>query len=255
MGKTEGKKNKNGPRYITMFLSELIATGCLMFLGCMGCIPEVDTPPAVHHMSSLSFGLVVLLIIQGFGHISGAHLNPAVTICAVLTNIVTPIMAVVYVIAQFIGAILGFALLKILIPEDYSKPGFCMTLPHTLLTTLQALAIETIITTILIIIVCAVWDKRNADKSDSVPLRFGFVLVAISMVAGPFTGASMNTVRTFAPALLEGNFQYQWIYWVGPNTGAVLGTGLYKYLFDEKVEESTVEESFQLEDQNNAEKI
>lgn len=58
-----------------------------------------------------------------------------------------------------------------------------MTLPHTLLTTLQALAIETIITTVLIIIVCAVWDKRNADKSDSVPLRFGFVIVAISMVA------------------------------------------------------------------------
>ncbi|XP_018572435.1 aquaporin-like isoform X2 [Anoplophora glabripennis] len=254
---SKGKRHRNGPKYFTMFMSELIATGTLMFLGCMGCVPEVDNPPAVHHMSSLSFGLVVLLIIQGFGHISGAHLNPAVTICALLTNIVTPIMAVVYIIAQFIGAILGFALLKILIPKDYSKPGFCMTLPNTLLTTLQALAIETIITTILIIIICAVWDKRNADKSDSVPLRFGFVLVAISMVAGPFTGASMNTVRTFAPAVLEGNFQDQWIYWVAPNIGAVLGTGLYKYLFSEKEEESTAEENIQFEDdiQNNPEKI
>lgn len=59
-----GKKNKNGPRYVTMFMSELIATAILMFLGCMGCVPEVDNPPAVHHMTSLSFGLVVLLIIQ-----------------------------------------------------------------------------------------------------------------------------------------------------------------------------------------------
>ncbi|KAJ8911830.1 hypothetical protein NQ315_012560, partial [Exocentrus adspersus] len=119
----------------------------------------------------------------GFGHISGAHLNPAVTICAVLTNVVTPIMAVIYVIAQFLGAILGFSLLKILIPDDYFNPGFCMTLPNNLITSLQALAIEIIITTILIVVVCAVWDKRNIDKPDSVPLRFGFVIVAISMVA------------------------------------------------------------------------
>lgn len=252
MAKNKGNKNKNGqnnPKYFTMFMSEFIATGLMVFLGCMGCIKEVDNPPPTHHMTSLSFGLVILLIIQGFGHISGAHLNPAVTLCALLINVVTPLMAVVYVIAQFAGAILGYALLKVLIPDYYIKPTFCMTLPLERVTTIQALAIETIITTVLIIIVCAVWDKRNADKPDSVPLRFGFVIVAISMVAGPFTGASMNTVRTFAPALLEGNFNFQWIYWVGPNIGAVLGTGLYKFIFAVKEEDEIIsEESFQLED-------
>ncbi|KAJ8942290.1 hypothetical protein NQ318_005608 [Aromia moschata] len=199
------------------------------------------------------FNFIILnFIFQGFGHISGAHLNPAVTIAAILNNLLTPMMGVVYVVAQFVGAISGFALLKILIPQDYTKPGFCMTLPHSLITTLQALAIETIITSVLIIVVCAVWDKRNADKPDSVPLRFGFVIVAISMVAGPFSGASMNTVRTFAPAVLEGNYKDQWIYWVGPNIGAILGCGLYKYLFGFKnQEDSYTEEGTHLEDISN----
>ncbi|KAJ8942301.1 hypothetical protein NQ318_005619 [Aromia moschata] len=166
-----------------MFMAELIGTAILLLLGCMGCIPEVDNPPAMHHMSSFSFGFVILLIIQGFGHISGAHLNPAVTIAAVLNNILTPKMGIVYVVAQFLGALFGFAILKELMPKDYVKPGFCMTLPHSLISHQQALIIETLITTILIMVVCAVWDKRNTDKPDSVPLRFAFIVVAISMVA------------------------------------------------------------------------
>ncbi|KAJ8976591.1 hypothetical protein NQ317_004689 [Molorchus minor] len=131
-----GSETNKCQQYFTMFMAEVIGTGVLMFLGCMGCVTQVDDPPAVHHMSSLAFGLIILLIIQAFGHISGAHLNPAVTIAALLNNVMSLPMGVVYFIAQFIGAISGFALLK-----------------------------------------------------------------------GPFTGASMNTVRTFCPALLEGNFE------------------------------------------------
>ncbi|XP_056634906.1 aquaporin AQPAn.G-like isoform X2 [Diorhabda sublineata] len=228
---TDERKKYATPKALTLFASEFLGTGLMMFMGCMGCITEVDNPPAVHHFASLSFGLMILLIIQAFGHISGAHLNPGVTFAAVVMKLLSPTMAGIYVMAQFSGAILGFGLLKVLMPSDYYKDGFCMTLPHTLLTPMQALAIETIITATLIIVVCAVWDKRNEDKSDSVPLRFAFVIAGISMVAGPLTGASMNTARSLAPALLLGNFKHIWVYWIGPNIGAILGVGIYKLLF------------------------
>ncbi|XP_060516952.1 aquaporin AQPAe.a-like isoform X2 [Cylas formicarius] len=223
-------------QYVVNFLSELLGTTLLMFLGCMGCITQVDNPPAVHHMSSLAFGLVILLIIQIFGHISGAHLNPAVTISTVIFKMLTPLMGLVYIVAQFLGALLGFALLRVLMPQDYVVSGFCATKPHALITPMQGLAIETIITCVLILVCCGVWDKRNAEKQDSTPARFGFIVAAISMVAGPLTGASMNTARSFPPAFFDRDYSAHWIYWVGPNVGAILGCGLYSYLFAEEEE-------------------
>ncbi|XP_050309701.1 aquaporin-like isoform X2 [Anthonomus grandis grandis] len=230
-------------------MSELIGTALLMFLGCMGCAPQADDPPAVHHMSSLSFGLVVLLIIQAFGHISGAHLNPAVTIATVIFKMLSPAMGVIYVAGQFLGATFGFALLKILMPRAWLVDGFCATKPHEKSTPMQALAIETIITCVLILVCCGVWDKRNEQKQDSTPARFGFIVAAISMVAGPITGASMNTARSFAPAVLASDYQDQWIYWIGPNLGAILGCGLYSFLFAYE-EENPEAEQTELEEIN-----
>lgn len=242
------KKGDTKKQFFVNFMAEVIGTALLMFLGCMGCTPQADNPPAVHHMSSLSFGLVVLLIIQIFGHVSGAHLNPAVTISTVIFKMLSPAMGAVYIVAQFLGAIFGFALLRILLPAPWVVPGFCFTKPHADSTAMQCLAIELIITCTLILVCCGVWDKRNEAKQDSVPARFGFIICAISMVAGPITGASMNTARSFAPAFWEGNYTDQWIYWVGPNAGAILGCGIYAYLFAYKEEQE--DEGTELEEVN-----
>ncbi|XP_066147571.1 aquaporin AQPAn.G-like isoform X2 [Euwallacea fornicatus] len=246
MGFGRGDSKKH---YFTNFMSELLGTSLLMFLGCMGCAPQADNPPAVHHMSSLSFGLVILLIIQIFGHVSGAHLNPAVTISTVILKMLSPLMALVYITAQFLGATVGFALLKILMPQEWVVPGFCATKPHPKVTPMQALAIESLITCVLILVCCAIWDRRNAEKQDSVPARFGFIIAAISMVAGPITGASMNTARSFAPAVLEGDYSHQWIYWIGPTVGAILGCGIYVFLFHHE-EEKNDENGTELEEVN-----
>lgn len=120
---------------------------------------------------------------QIFGHISGAHLNPAVTLSTVLLKMLSPAMGVVYVAGQFLGATFGFALLKVLMPQDWVVPGFCATKPHSKSTPLQAVAIETIITCVLILVCCGVWDKRNENKQDSTAARFGFIVAGISMVA------------------------------------------------------------------------
>lgn len=126
------RRRSTKPSLLTLGLSELLGTGLLLFLGCMGCIGAIDSMPLPHHASSLSFGLVIMLIIQVrnkknkygvrisifflqmFGHISGAHLNPGVTMATVFLGILKPLTAVIYIVAQFVGAILGFALLKVI---------------------------------------------------------------------------------------------------------------------------------------------
>ncbi|KAK5646036.1 hypothetical protein RI129_004500 [Pyrocoelia pectoralis] len=210
----------------------------------MGCVSGIDIVPVPHHLSGIIFGLTVLLIIQLFGHISGAHLNPAVTLSSALQGHLRPLLVPIYIAAQFIGAFLGFGLLKVLIPQDLdeevnsngngttTKPGLCSTTLHPKLSSMQALAIEVIITTVLIMICCSVWDKRNAKNTDSTSIRFGLIISVISMVAGPFTGASMNTVRSFAPAVYNGDWDSHWVYWVGPTLGALIGTFSYKFVFE-----------------------
>lgn len=249
------KKNKAICNVLVLGLAELLGTALLLFLGCMGCVSKADIVPSPHHLSALIFGLSVLLIIQLFGHISGAHLNPAVTLSCALQGKLRPLLVPIYIIAQFLGGLLGFGALKVLIPEDLitndisntdtntttTQFGICSTTLHPKLTSIQAVAIETIITTVLIMICCSVWDKRNAQNTDSTPVRFGLIVSVLSMTAGPFTGASMNTARSFAPAVFNGDWEAHWVYWVGPTLGAFVGTFMYRFIF-ENTEDDDVNE-------------
>ena len=100
-------------------------------------------------------------------------------------------MAIVYFVAEMLGAFLGFGLLILLTPQNIFRPdgisieipaaGYCSTVPHESLTDVQAVFIEFFATSILIFICCASWDPRNSDKQDSVPLKFGFAVAALSI--------------------------------------------------------------------------
>lgn len=124
-------------------------------------------------------------------------------------------MACVYFVAQMLGAFMGYGLLMIMTPADLifpsEGPGLCVTMPHSNLTAFQALAFEYIATTVLIMICGGVWDPRNAKHQDSIPLRFGFAIMAIGLIVGPFTGASMNPARSFGPALWNHDFTMHWV--------------------------------------------
>lgn len=89
-------------------------------------------------------------------------------------------MAGLYIIAQFVGAFMGYGLLIILTPQQIMKESFCVTKPNPMLNAFQAFGVEFIGTSALIWICCAIWDPRNAKSHDSVPIRFGFVIVALS---------------------------------------------------------------------------
>ncbi|KAI4465196.1 aquaporin transporter [Holotrichia oblita] len=195
---------------LELFVAEFVGTGLLLFLGCMGCAVAPNSYPIVsHYFHALTFGLAVLICVQIIAHISGAHLNPAVTIATVIFGHVKPLIGVVYVVAQFLGATLGFGLIKLLLPDIYveteyvnnfnvtvTRHGLCTTVPHPQISTFQA----------------------------------------------PFTSGSMNPARSFGPALLNGEWDRHFIYWVGPILGSVVASYFYKILYHLPNEENNVVE-------------
>lgn len=104
-------------------------------------------------------------------------------------------MACIYFVAQMIGAFMGYGLLMVVTPANIFRPlnatgpNLCVTVPYEELSPIEAVAMEYISTSILIFIVGGVWDPRNAQYQDSIPLKFGFAITAIGMILGPFTGA------------------------------------------------------------------
>lgn len=146
-------------------------------------------------------------------------------------------MGILYIISEIVGAILGFGLLKMLTPNKFltpnepSDPGLCMTLPHSDLSVGQAFFIEFFLTCALISVICGAWDPRNQKNSDSTPIRIGLTVAALSIAGGPYTGASMNPVRSLAPALWNWDWRNHWIYWVAPLIAALMSSIFYKMIF------------------------
>lgn len=178
---------------ITLVLAELIGIALVMFFGCMGCIPYGGSTNQLQTV--LNFGFIIMSMIQVFGYISGAYINPSVTIAAVIYKKLSIKMGLFYIIAQMIGSFIGVGLLKVVVPANLfisnttSDAGFCMTVPHADLSNMQALVIEFIATTVLVCVNLAVWDHRNEKYQDSAPIKFGFVVFVLSSTAGPLTGA------------------------------------------------------------------
>ncbi|XP_068144014.1 aquaporin AQPcic-like [Drosophila tropicalis] len=236
---------------ICCFLGELLGTAILVFLGCMGCV-KTESFPNSHLQIILNFGFAVLIAIQCFGCVSGAHLNPAVTVAAYVYEMVSLPLAFLYVVAQLLGAFIGYGLLKVLLPETTLSAGvgLCVTVPHAEVTSAQAFGIEFVITAILILVCCGVWDPRNSKFHDSVAIRFGLAIACLACAAGPFTGASMNPARSFAPALWNTHFEYNWIYWLAPLSSAAVTAIAYKAVFRREVVEAEITSNEKLRELN-----
>lgn len=168
-----------------VFLAEFIGTALLLFLGCSGCVNWFGSPPSLL-LVALNFGLVVMIVIQIFGCVSGAHINPAITVAAFMMKHISLPTAAIYVIGQTLGAFVGFGLLKVLMPqrlfdESAAFGGLCITMPHPEITVGLAFAVEFVASTCLVLMCCGVWDPRNANTYDSVGLRFGLGLTALAV--------------------------------------------------------------------------
>lgn len=218
-------------RYCKIIAAEFVATTLLLFLGCMTCVPIdglTDQPPMY---SAIGFGVVVLFLITSFGHLSGAHMNPSVTLSAVIWGSMSIPLGIAYFITQAAASIAGYGLLVVVSPIDLVPDSVCATVPHPNHMAYQALIIEIFLSTALGFINCAVWDPVNKEKQDAIPLKFGFTIAALSLAGGPLTGASMNPTRSLAPAVWTGNWNAHWVYWVGPIIGGALAPIMYKFLW------------------------
>ncbi|XP_076180852.1 aquaporin-like [Ptiloglossa arizonensis] len=222
---------------LTIGLAEVIGTAMFVFIGCTGCIGTLTTIPSVLQIA-LTFGLAVMIAIQCVGHISGAHLNPAITVATLILGKKSLPMTVLYIFSQCIGSMIGFGLLKVITPSDLilasstaSADSFCITNIHNDLNDLQGFLTEVLATGILVFFACGLWDHRNASNTDSASMRFGLCVAALCMAFIPYTGCSLNPARSLGPAVWNGSWSHHWIYWLAPLCGSVIASILYRCLF------------------------
>lgn len=204
-------------------LSELLGTFTLVFAG-TGAIVINDVSGGVigHAGIALTFGLVVMAMIYTFGEVSGAHLNPAVTLGFAVAGRFEWKNVPGYVLAQIIGAVAASGVVHWLFPA-HEKLG--ATLPAG--SAMQSVVLELILTAILMLVIL-----RNStgakEKGITAGIAIGGVIALEAMFAGPICGASMNPVRSLAPALVSGHLEHLWIYLAAPTLGALLAVPLAK---------------------------
>jgi aquaporin Z len=200
------------------WLSEFIGTFALVFAGTGAIVINSATNGAITHVGiALTFGLVVLAMIYTFGDVSGAHLNPAVTIAFSAARRFSWREVPTYVAAQIAGAFAASGLLRILFPRD-AKLG--ATLPAG--SDMQSFILELVLTFILMLVILSV-STGAKEKGITAGVAIGAVIALEAMFAGPICGASMNPARSLAPALVGFHLQALWIYLIAPTLGALVG--------------------------------
>ncbi|XP_028282818.1 aquaporin-4-like isoform X1 [Parambassis ranga] len=191
---------------------------------------EEKPPPADLVLISLCFGLSIATMVQCFGHISGGHINPAVTAAMVVTRKLSLAKAVFYVVAQCLGAITGAGILYLVTPAAV-RGSLGVTTVNSDISLGHGLLVELLITFELVFTVFATCDPKRTDLGGSASLAIGFAVAIGHLFAIPYTGASMNPARSFGPALVTLHFENHWVYWVGPILGGIMAAGLYEYLY------------------------
>lgn len=209
------------------YVSELIGTFALVFVGTGAAVVNELRDGAITHVGiALAFGLTIMVMIYSVGEISGAHFNPAVTVAFWLTGKFPAKEIAPYLGAQFIGALLGSALLRLLLPAN--------TLGETVASvgSGNAFVLEIILTFLLMFVISNVALGSNVQGMFAGVAIGGTVLIC-AMAFGPVTGASMNPARSFAPALVGGIWDGIWIYLTAPFIGAGLAAYVWKWLVND----------------------
>ncbi|BFZ13348.1 hypothetical protein BsWGS_16387 [Bradybaena similaris] len=212
-------------------VAEFVGTLLLTLVGCGSCIDLRDdnkTSPIVQ--VALCFGLSVATVVWAIAHISGGHINPAVTAAMLATRKISLAKAVFFILFQLIGAVVGAGILFGLTPADYHG-NLGMTKISKKINLGQAIGVELFITFMLVFTVFASCDSKRRDLNGSTPLSIGFSVTMCHLWAIDYTGSSMNTARSFGPALIMGDWENHWVYWLGPILGGLIAGLLYEHLF------------------------
>jgi aquaporin Z len=205
--------------------AEAIGTFTLVFAGTGAIIVDAATGGGVSHVGvAITFGLVVMAMIYAVGDVSGAHLNPAVTVGFVLARRFELRRAPGYIVAQFAGAFAASGVLRVIFP---ASPTLGETLPSG--AAWQSFTLETILTFLLMFVILRV-SAGSKEKGITVAIAVGGVVALEAMFAGPICGASMNPARSLAPAIVAGHTHVLWVYLIAPLLGAAIGVACEKGL-------------------------
>ncbi len=198
-------------------LAELIGSFALVFAGTGAIIINDVSGGAVTHVGvALTFGLVVLAMVYSLGDVSGAHLNPAVTLGFFAARRFPARDVAPYVLTQCAGALLASGLLRALFPEQATLGA---TLPVG--SVARSFVLETILAWLLMFVVLNV-STGGQEKGIMAGVAVGAVVALEALFAGPICGASMNPARSLGPALVSGHVQSLWVYLTAPVLGACL---------------------------------
>ena len=231
-------------------IAELIGTMTLVLIGCGSAMmlldPAYGTLPYL--IVALAFGLAIIIIAYAIGNISGAHVNPAVSIGAYLSNRISAKELLGYIISQTIGAIIGSALLSVLFSiagkTDQTGAFGANALPTTTAlvpAAIPALLVEIILTFLFVLCVLGATDEKRGDTSKA-GIIIGLALTAVHILGIGFTGTSVNPARSIGPAIFasaNGNLQPikdLWVFIVGPVIGACLASAVYSFLNTQETE-------------------
>ena len=195
-------------------------------------------------MISLGHGAVIALMVYAFGHVSGAHINPAVTIPMMITKKISVADGIGYIIFQVIGAIIATLSLMAILPE-IGKPvlwgghvGPSELLNHSIM---SGFVVEVILTFFLVVVIFMTAVHKKAPKS-VYGAAIGGMVFLLHVVGVPLTGASMNPARSLAPAVATGDaglLEIQWLYWVAPIVGGIIAGVIMNYVFVNNDESKT----------------
>lgn len=215
-------------------VAEYIGTAVIVLIGCGSCInwgsPEKPQGEATMVQIAIGFGITVASMVQALGHVSGGHLNPAVTIGMLFVGRVSLLRSFFYLCSQLIGGITGAAILRAVTPVA-RQGALGGTALSEGVTPLMGLGVETCITFILVLTVFGVCDANRLDVQGSAPLAIGLSVTTCHVFAVRYTGAGMNVARSFGPAVMSGMFDDHWVFWLGPVLGGVIAAVVYENVF------------------------
>lgn len=205
-------------------VAEALGTFALVFAGCGAVMVDAKTHQLGHVGVAITFGLVIMAMIYAVGHISGAHLNGAVTLAFALTRHFPWSRAIAYWGAQLVGAVAAAALLRASL-GNVAHVG--ATLPSG--SQLQSFLWEIVLTAFLMSVIMAVATDTRA-VGEAAAIAVGGTVGLDAMFGGPISGASMNPMRSAGPAVVSGDLHSLWIYLVAPPIGAAIGAFVYQFI-------------------------
>jgi MIP family channel proteins len=210
---------------VQRFVAECVGTFALVFAGTGAIVINAESGGSLGTVGiGIVFGLVVMAMIFAVGHASGAHLNPAVTLAFASIREIPWSVVPGYLAAQVIGGLLASLSLRALFGTTANLGA---TVPAG--SNRQSLLLEFILTLLLMFVITAVATDGRAVK-DAAAIAIGATVGLEAIFAGPISGASMNPVRSLSPALVSWTWTSQWLYVVGPITGAVVGAVIYRFI-------------------------